>query len=123
PPQFQYVLVVSPDSEILASKIPQRHFFAPFQQVDIEPPDGRVLWFPKFGPMKDGIRKGAGGLRFLTIPVSEMLQLLFPVVGYFLVRRLSTKRRRRAGRTWFVTFYRREPIPNSSMPTARSRSI
>src|SRR5512138_655673 len=39
------------------------------------------------------------------------------------VRRLSTKRCRQAGRTWFVTFWRRESIPSSSMPTARSRSI
>src|SRR5262245_33612959 len=39
------------------------------------------------------------------------------------VRRLFTKRCRQAGRTWFVTFWRRESIPSSSMPTARSRSI
>src|SRR5262245_1759039 len=39
------------------------------------------------------------------------------------VCRLSTKRCREAGRTWFVTFWTRESIPSSSMPTARSRSI
>src|SRR5438093_1022069 len=38
-------------------------------------------------------------------------------------RRLSTKRCRRAGQTWFVTFWRRAPIPSSPMATARSRSI
>src|SRR5262249_49494763 len=39
------------------------------------------------------------------------------------VCRLSTERCRRAGRTWFVTFWIREPILSSSMPTARSLSI
>lgn len=37
--------------------------------------------------------------------------------------RLFTQRSRRAGRTWFVTFWGREPIANSSMPMAGSRSI
>src|SRR5262245_31561552 len=39
------------------------------------------------------------------------------------VRRLFTKRCRRAGRTWFVTFWKSDSIHNSSMPTAGSRSI
>src|SRR5262245_6450038 len=39
------------------------------------------------------------------------------------VRRLFTQRCRRVVRTWFVTFWRREPIPSSSMRTERSRSI
>ena len=37
--------------------------------------------------------------------------------------RLSTERCRRAERTWFGTFWRKAPRPNSLMPTARSRSI
>src|SRR5262245_37942060 len=39
------------------------------------------------------------------------------------VRRPSTKPRRRAGRTWFVICWTREPILSSSMPTARNRSM
>src|SRR6476646_2652025 len=38
-------------------------------------------------------------------------------------RRLSMALRRQAGRTWFATFWRREPIPISSMPTAKNQSI